>query len=213
MAGSNWDTLTLDLDGIPCNGTFDSPMGVVVDVYKNTLEIREHIQPNIIVRLTHGSLTYKDVSIRAIRGPQGGIYFACWTTQQEANNYSYAGMVGCGVFGFDASVWVGVTPRSVAFLKKWLQTNKDIVSNISCEYLLDEITNKNSIYCDSDFCTTFINKIVEIKFDNAKRFNQEDASLAKEFGTNTPRTNPGEAKLPILDRILKDINDNLPKTN
>ena len=70
----------------------------------------------------HGHITYKDVSIQAIRGPQNGIFGAVWheSWNKETKDMDFNGMVGCGVYGFEGEEWVGVMPSSVLFLKEAL---------------------------------------------------------------------------------------------
>src|SRR5271154_4408257 len=83
MALSNWDTLAVDEKGEPCSGSFVSPLGIEIEIYKNWLYVRDakawvesdHCFTNdTIMQIENGKLRYKDVEITAIRGPKNGVY-------------------------------------------------------------------------------------------------------------------------------------------
>lgn len=152
MALSNWDTLSLNQDSEPTNGSFTSPLGVEVSVYKNWLYVRDphawqeggrFIEP-IVMQIEQGTLTYKDVQIVAIRGPQNGVYAVIWSTQYHDNdedgNYvppTVTGMIGIGVSGFeepedakslDDVKWVGVKPESLKWFIDKLNETEEVVA-------------------------------------------------------------------------------------
>lgn len=153
MALSNWDTLAVDENGNSTNGVFISPLGVSVEFYKNWLYIRDakgwqdggrFVEPTVM-QVEHGTLSYKDIGIIAIRGPQNGVYAVVQTTiyapsltedctkcKSKAKDFSHERecpnfvdtkhlvMIGCGVYGYSGEEWVGVTDDSKKFLGDWI---------------------------------------------------------------------------------------------
>jgi len=154
MALSNWDTLAVDENGESTNGIFTSPNGVSVEFYKNWLYVRDKkgwqeggrfVEPTVM-QVDNGTLSYKDVSICAIRGPQNGVYAVvestiypphltedCAKCKAKAKSYwhekncadfvdtKHLVMIGCGVYGYDGEEWVGVDDESKKFLASWIQ--------------------------------------------------------------------------------------------
>lgn len=143
MSLSNWSTFAVDQSGEPTNGVFRSPLGVIVEFYKDWLFVRDEVawqdgsrfQKPTVMQIEQGIVRYKDVTILARRGPedgifapdqvrveprlgrpQDGVYAAVWW--RSYNPYQLTGMVGCGVYAYDeAGDFVGVERASV----KWLQ--------------------------------------------------------------------------------------------
>lgn len=128
MALSNWDTLAMLIHNHqPCDGTFTSPSGILVELYKNWLYIHDpkawtedsrYCHP-VVMEIQEGILTYKDVEIRAFRGPQKGVYVVCTSYDpKNAKNFDRSlGMIGCGVYGFtqdEEAEWIGVTAGLVS---------------------------------------------------------------------------------------------------
>jgi len=158
MALSNWDTLAVDETGESTNGVFVSPLGVSVEFYKNWLYVRDRkgwqeggrfVEPTVM-QVDHGSLSYKDVSICAVRGPQNGVYAVvestiyppsltgdCSKCKAKAKSHwhekgcpdfvdtKYLVMVGCGVYGYSGEDWVGVDDESKKFLVDWIQKSSE----------------------------------------------------------------------------------------
>jgi len=182
MALSNWDTMAVDLGGNPCGGSFASPQGVTVEFYKNWLYIRDEkawvegrsFVKSTVAHVNSGDLSYGDVHIVAVRGPQGGVYAVVTSGYGEKQ----IGMVGCGVYGFDGDEWVGVTAESKEFLQK---------------FLLSE---------DQEGFAEFSDKVRAVKLGGALRFNQGDAYVADRLGEDTPASEPGQAEKPILLQAL-----------
>jgi len=190
MALSSWDTFAVNIKCKSINGTFKSPKGINVEIYKNWIYIRDddgygkdsHFTQPTVASIQHGDITYKDVCILATRGPQNGVYLACWSYMADDNNrQKVEGMVGCGVYGFDNDNWIGVTRDSITFLIGWLKQNNDIVPL--------EIANM------------LINK------DNVKRFNQGDAFFAAITARDTPSTAVEDAKEPVIKEIIDKISN------
>ncbi len=153
MALSNWDTLALDESGRPTNGVFTSPLGIVVEIYKNWLYVRDskgwesgggYVEPTIM-EIQHGSLSYKDVQISAIRGPKNGVYCVvqsavyptpiagvCPTCQAKKGGWhgvkcpsfvrvKHLVMVGIGCYGYSESGdWLGVEAADKQLLYEWI---------------------------------------------------------------------------------------------
>lgn len=158
MALSNWDTLAVDENGQSTNGVFVSPLGVSVEFYKNWLYVRDSkgwqeggrfVEPTVM-QIDHASLSYKDVSIRAVRGPQNGVYAVVETTiyppsvaedcpkcKAKAKSYRHEQdcadfvdtkhlvMIGCGVYGYSGEEWVGVTDESKKYLSDWIKRSDE----------------------------------------------------------------------------------------
>ncbi len=180
MALSNWDTLAVDLEGKPIPGSFTSPLGVQVCFHKNWLYVfdekawREsrYTRP-IVMQVEEGHITYLDTHIQAKRGPQEGI-FAIITSGSEWNK-DLKGMVGCGVYGFNDSTWVGVNSESLTFLKGLL-TSED-----QCQ------------------------AIQKVTLDYALRVNQGDLYFAANVGADPQATKPGESKEPHILKIIDEM--------
>lgn len=181
MALSNWDTLAVDENGAATKGVLESPMGVVVEFYKNWIYVSDKkawregggfCKP-VVAQVNAGHLDYQDVHIVAKRGPQNGIYAAVWVGWKDIK-----AMVGIGCYGYDDdSEWVGVQPESIQFLE-------DMIKSEDENHYVDD-------------------KLRSIKFDKALRFNQGDAYFAKHVDHAPPATVPGAAQEPVLTQLLK----------
>jgi hypothetical protein len=226
MALSNWDTLAIDLDGNPTNGVFKSPKsGITVEIYKNWVYVRDakawhegRYVNDVVLEIQSGSLHYQEVSIEAVRGPQNGIYVACWTVdynvKDEKGKAKYHGMIGCGVYGFSDEDWVGVTKESLEFLKDWITRKhqvfddaeiafhvEDFVRSDRSKWPESEIKNmtpeqykehmKNTVSYDFD------ERIAKVDFSRALRFCQGDGYFGDTNGTPI-----GEAETPIFLQLL-----------
>ncbi len=123
MACLDYDTRMVD-----CRGRyvqkFTSPCGVVVQIYKNWVDVsdrkawraRSGFTGGLVMRVTEGRLDYQDVSLAARLGPQRGIYAAVWL---RAGSRSKSGVVGCGVPEDDRrGRRTGLTLRSVRWFRK-----------------------------------------------------------------------------------------------
>lgn len=191
MALSNWDTWALDEKGEPIPGSFTSPLGVEVEVYKNWLYVQDerawveggaYIRP-IIMEIQSGELTYKDVHVSALRGPQEGVYAVVYTTRYpphvEGEPYkppTYTGMIGVGVYGYHGEEWVGVLPESIAWFR-------------------EQVKNAEKMDVPREFR--------DLDWSKGRRFNQGDAFFAKNLGFETPATREGETETPILSQMLR----------
>jgi len=190
MALSNWDTLAIDETGSPTSGTFISPLGIEVSLYKNWLYVRDnkawedggsYIHPTVM-KVISGDLTYKDVTILAKRGPQEGVFAVVSSGANYDNSLKL--MVGCGVYGFSGDDWIGVNADSTAFLEALLQ---ELVEEDSW----DEESREKSVYAK-----------LAASLSSASRFNQGDAYFARNLGFEVPKTSPGEAEEPILTKLF-----------
>lgn len=240
MALSNWDTMALDLESKANTGHLKSPLGVEVEIYKNWLYVRdEHawqkggsfINPTVM-EIRAGDITYKDVFIKAIRGPQQGIFCVVYyhpfsdEKDEDGNPYhdynKYVGFVGCGVYGYDGDKFVGVKPESVKFLQDYLQKNEAMTHEEAIDWARkhcrtydkehpegfapedEELENAAQMYMIPDW--EFEEPIRKVNFDNAIRFNQGDEFFANNVdGLELSATKPGEPEKPVIEEFLKGI--------
>lgn len=181
MALSNWDTLAISETGESIGGEITSASGVTVMLYKNWLYVRGS-DGEIIMRITFGSIDYKDIHIEAVRGPQNGCY-AIVTAGIHV-------MAGCGVYGYtqgDEAEWIGVSPECVDFLRKmlsdevpdWLDTQEERNGNVHFK--------------------------MATALGTATRFNQGDAYFNREVNAGIEPTAPGEADMPLMSKIIKGV--------
>lgn len=123
MALSNWDDWSVDDKGKSCSGEFTSNAGVRIAVYKNWLYVYDEkaweensgFAKPVIMNIDEGHLQYKDVHIVAIRGPQEGVFAAVWSGYEHLDNFK--GMIGCGVYGYNGSEWVGVKQETLRWFE------------------------------------------------------------------------------------------------
>lgn len=219
MALSNWDTLAVDLKGEAQAGFFVSPCGVRVEIYKNWVYIHDpkawrkggQFCEDVVIELQHGDLHYMDVEIRAVRGPQNGIYVACWHIDwhvEDKKPAEYTGMVGCGVYGFEGEDWVGVTPDSVEFLQKWIGKKERTWTDEEIVIMMETFNNpdldpKEHEKWLRENCTFDLTKeIAAIKLDQATRYNQGDMFFAEKAGLPLGATEPGESEEPVILKML-----------
>jgi hypothetical protein len=192
MSQSDFDLLAVDESGRPTNGVSEpSPCGVQVEVFHNWLNIRDRtgwregaLTPVPIVgTFLHGELTYQDVTLLAVRGPQEGIYFVTWFTDSRQ---VYA-TLGIGCHGWvqegpvrgspQIPVYRGILPSSLEFLnfqiQEWLSQQRIPVS------------------------------LARVSLEQAMRFNQGDAFVTRGANFPVPCTRPGEASPPLALEWLK----------
>jgi hypothetical protein len=222
MALSNWDTLAVDLQGNSIGGSYVSPAGVGVEIYKNWLYIQDqkawrkgsYCKPTIM-EIQHGHLTYCDVEIHAIRGPQNGVYVACWNwafdEKKRGDRPEYMGMVGCGVYGYDYDEWIGVTDSSKAFLQTWVSTQYALYDEEQIQRMLEQMRrDKRSAEDIADaerimreLAYDFPKAIAQVQIgENALRFNQGDAYFAEQLGSEVPATETGKAQPTVMSEII-----------
>lgn len=195
MALSNWDTLALDEKSASISGVFKSPLGVVVEFYKNWLYVRDEkagedkgsfTQPTVM-QVTSGEIRYKDVSILALRGPQNGVYAVVWT----GYGLDVVGMIGCGVYGYEGEEFVGVLGSSIEWFKKELGKKESYTMMIGDE----ERSTDVDVY---DIPKPF----KETDWGKGLRFNQGDAYFAGALGKDIPATEPEKAAPTVMSQIL-----------
>lgn len=212
MALSNWDTLAVDLKGEPQAGFFVSPGGVRIEIYKNWLYVHDPTAwrekglfcEDTVMQISEGQVCYHDVHIRAIRGPQEGVYVVCWHENTETGrddgvlNPSLTGMIGCGVSGFDDEKWVGVLPGSVQFLQQWISNKERTFTDEQIKEMLPDLDAKGIAEVREEFSFDFLEEVAAVKLDRAIRFNQGDEYFADKIGTPLNATRPGESVKPLL---------------
>lgn len=186
MALSNWDTLSVNETGESCAGSFVSPLGIQVEIYKNWLYVRSELMwleggnyvfPTI-AEIREGELVIGDVHIVCRRGPQEGVYAFVWHSRydRELKQSFVTLMAGCGVYGYrtdtDEAEYIGVTTGSLAFLAR----------------LTRQLVASSDIPQDFGL----------IEWDKVARFNQGDQFFASTYGIDTPETAPGNADGQLL---------------
>src|SRR5260370_9357410 len=232
MALSNWDTLAVDLEGNSINGGFTSPCGVKVEFYKNWIYIYDEQawrrdsgwSPPCVAQIQYGDIHYLDITIKAIRGPQQGVFAVVTSGYSD----SLKGMVGCGVYGYDDSEWVGVTDESRKFLQDYIsrgyvKTREEIIDDLKHHHIYmyfpgkpdvktnqyeDAIANGDlersiEIWGAPEF--KFEEKIRKVSLDGALRFNQGDACFAEHLGAEIPATETGKAQPTIMSGIIEKM--------
>lgn len=177
MALSNWDTLAIDHNNKPINGSIKSKRGVEVEIYKNWIWIRDKTETHEIYS---ADLIYKDVVIHAERGPQNGIYCIVGTPVWPAENDKLNLMVGIGCYGFNDDRWIGVCKESVNHLARIIREN-------ASSYLLN----------------AYEEILSNIDLEQAQRYNQGDKYIADNLNINTPTSKVGEADNTIVIQMLK----------
>lgn len=193
MALSNWDTLAVDLDGQPSDGTFTDPSGMSVSIYKNWVYVR-HLAAWAALRgfseptfsdIWHGDIRLGYTRILAKRGATKesilvAVYYTANQDQVDGEPYRQpivTGMVGIGCYGFaPCAKWVGVEQAEVDELQAWLM----------------DLQERGDIRVVPDLA-------------RAVRFNQGDAYFATRTGVAEMMqpTAPGEAAPTILSQIAE----------
>lgn len=225
MALSNWDTLAIDETGASISGSFVSPLGVRVEFYKNWLYVYDEkayqeggtFTNSCVMEVQSGDITYKDVVISAVRGPQGGIY-AQVSTQWYKDDRKI--MVGCGVYGYeyppapcghDANIlgsrsstgkdgkWITRCVECEQIIPdcKWvgvLPESLEFLRNMVLEFVPDYLSKEQQ---DNHINTKLANAL-----STALRFNQGDAFFATAYGEDIPATAPGEVNRPMIETLI-----------
>jgi hypothetical protein len=193
MALSDYDCLAVNERGEPVSGgAIKSPLGVCVEIYKTWLYIRDEKAWNggsftkpTVMQIEQGALCYKDLRVRAKRGPQDGVYAVAWW--YGVGWKEVFGMAGCGVYGYEAEgEFVGVLPESRGYLQEMLRGESD----------------------ESNFDVPAA--FASLDLSQAKRANQGDAYFAKALcGCDglLPATPIGEAQPPLLQALIKKLSE------
>lgn len=113
MALSNWDTLSLRLNGEPADGTYQSFISptISVEIYKNWLHIGDQRAWNkkdsgftkpYVGMIHKGEFSYKNIKIFAKRGPKSGVYVIVYELDfdDDRDEPIIDGMVGIGCYGY-----------------------------------------------------------------------------------------------------------------
>lgn len=137
MESTSWAMLVMATDG-STNGVFTTPFGVRLHIHENWLYVndwkawreRRH-HGHSVMEIHHGQLTYLDLQVHAVRGPQDGIYVIATTGAWYRNTFE--AMVGCGVYGWAPEVepfepsevgdprWMGVGQEAALFLRQFVR--------------------------------------------------------------------------------------------
>lgn len=179
MALGNWATLAVRFDGTVVDtvevGWPTSPAGARVEVYKNWIYVHDarlakgehdYYSSDVVMEVQKGDLTYADWHVRAVRGPQDGVYVVAWFRDVgDPENPRYAGFVGCGVYGYDGNDWVGVRPSSAAHLRKVLARLKD---DLPAEMLAVQIPDVSVDQGGAFFARNVPKVLADPKFDPEK---------------------------------------------
>jgi hypothetical protein len=129
-----------------------------------------------VMEIQEGDIVYKDTSIFAKRGPQGGIFSVVYVpTWYSRSDGIFTAMIGAGVYGFDGEDWVGMNDESMRFLQNLLKS--------------DEAPGE----------------LKKLDLSKALRFNQGDAYFADKFGNDIPATEIGKAEPTTMSKILDNM--------
>jgi len=200
MAVSNWDTLALNEKGEPIRGSYVSPAGVEVTIYKNCVYVRDErawtsdigwAEPTVM-QIREGDVAYKDVSIRAVRGPQAGVYVAAFHVDWEPEKRVVSGMIGVGAAAYlNNGEYAGVQPECVEFLRDGLlfkshREQRDLWGSNRAKKFVSDMTDEerklwpNIVVIDDDTIEYDVydfeipDEIREIDMSKALRVNQGD---------------------------------------
>lgn len=223
MALSDYDTLMVNEKGESLQGYWTAPSGVVVEIYKTMLHIHDRqawdkdsgwVEP-IIMAINEGDLKYKDVEIRAKRGPQGGIYVVAYARQytKKEPKDQFTACIGCGVSGWSSNRYTGVTKASLKWFMKEL-TRKEWQESVCSSSIYDEKTkryrNTKEILRDKSYVNDYPDEIRNIDLLKANRYCQGDAYIYNNLSNierrllNIPKpTLVGDAKDPIFISAIK----------
>lgn len=194
MALSNWDTLAIDHEGNSCDGVFESPSGVSVEVYKNWLCLKDSAwDKSIAMTVDSGEFEYKDLNLRAYRGPQNGVYFCVYTGYYKEDKYYLTGMLGMGVYGYEDEEWVGVKKESVDWFGQ-------LMNKIEEDQLGDGVSFIHHIINIPD-------ELRKLDLSSATRFNQGDRYFNKRAGLPLNETKIGESSKPHLVQLCEWVNE------
>lgn len=238
MALSNWDTLAVDHTGKPCRGLFTSPKGISVEFYKNWLYVRDpkawhegssYVKPTIM-QISHGSLTYGDVQIEAIRGPKNGIYALVYSTQypdyridegkvsitegSKLKDPVTTGMVGIGCYGFrnEADIILPEMGRKPEPGDDW-GTSSTFGGGLPDRHVLHNYRTGEEIECREVSMEELWAGVEQAEVDFLKKFlDDEDSSFPDEFRkldlSNAVRFNQGDAF--FADHLGADVPGTAP---
>lgn len=183
MALSNWDLMTLSHEGKSMNGKHISPLGVEVSIYKNWIYIEDNkawqegaFTKPITMKINSCELVYKDTTILS-KTVDNTIYLITWNGYDYLNNVS--GMIGIGCYGYSRNEYIGVTMKMIEVLYKYINSKRFIDNNIP-------------------------QKFKDIDLKKAIRFNMGDSFFNSQLGTDKQCSNIGDAKEPILNKLLKE---------
>jgi hypothetical protein len=218
VALSNWDTLCVDLRGEPVArcGIVDRRTGVAVDFCKNWLYIRDprawrpgrrYVRPTV-AEVHEGELSYGPFSIRAIRGPQEGIFAAVWHEHRGRDRkLRIRGIAGCAVYGYDDADeprFVGVSTESLTFLRDFLTTTVEETDFIAVREYADgrAVRVRREPFAMRRHLYGLPDEFTEISLDGALRMNQGDAYFADALGAAVLATAVGDAAPTIMSRLI-----------
>lgn len=102
MAMSNYSTWAFDEHGQPSRGQLVTPAGVGAEIYKNWVYVKDprswrdegkYVWP-VVMSIEHGRLTYLDLNLLVVRGPQHGAYVVAYFLRKNRPR----GFAGCGTY-------------------------------------------------------------------------------------------------------------------
>ncbi len=231
MALSNWDCLSFDSDGKPCEGKFETKEGIKIQIYKNWVYV--HFG-NKTIQVDHGELIVYGVHLKVERH----------SLQQSVFVYVDScchGVCFCGLgcYGFlDTLDWLEKNePKEYAKIdSKYLtpEAQEDVfisefcgpgdtwgfdfefngehqIHVVSCKRPgLDALwvgTTKETVEAFYQWLKTIAPESYwnKVDIDGAFRFNQGDAYFASALGKNNlmQATPPGESKSPIFNILTQ----------
>jgi hypothetical protein len=215
MALSNWDTMLLDQKGKPLPGSWTSPKGIKVEVYKNWVHIHDekawvedgasYMKP-IVMRMESGQIHYKDVEILVLRGPQNGAFLVAWSDiySKDYKKHKVVGCIGCGVYGFSGDRYTGVTRTALKwFMKELNKTTIDHDTMYSSDFIKGKWKKTKEIFKVVRAIHDAPEEFKKIDLLKGQRYNQGDAYFAVRINSNLQNTTPGKAKPTVFNQLLK----------
>lgn len=223
MALSNWDTLAVDEKGVSTNGVFISPSGVQVEFYKNWLYVREAVEKTPELKVNAGDLSYKDVLIKAWRGPSSGVYAAVWSGFGE----KLTGMLGCGIYGFEDTVEIVLREqgRTADESSHWCEmismeggTANRSITNLATGERIEHTHDSKWVGVQLEHIAAlekFLREDEDVPevlkpsgiFNNAMRFNQGDAYFQRATNTPVSGTALGASDPPMILDMIEGMKD------
>lgn len=183
MALSNWDQMSMSHEGKPMSGTYKSPLGVEVSLYKNWIYVRDknaweeggHYKEPTIMNIHNSEMVYKDTTIIS-KTVNGVLYLITWNGWEHTNTLT--GMIGIACYGFKKDKYIGITKNMIEKLDRFRKSRNFIETCIPIN-------------------------LQDVDLNNAKRFNMGDMFFHDEIDLPKQCSDVEKAEEPYLSRILK----------
>lgn len=213
MALSDFDLLAVNEKGKPINGVHMSPLGVIVEIYKNWIYIKDPkawrkesgwTKPTIM-KIDNGSFFYLDVYGVVLRGPQGGAFVVVWHLDKRNRPH---GMIGCGTRAYIEDRrhryrFTGVTKKSLNWFRQELKKKRKLW------WTHNAWSKRRHKFVDSyGFTMEYVHYIPdcfrEIDFAQALRVNQGDQFFTDAAGGKLSAATPiGKQRPTIASNMIR----------